>query len=126
MKHIIIVSLFLTVWPFEAMAENTPLYVKIKHLVELKVDSMADTTITTTLTTPTGAVAGLHPFKAVAKLMSSTGAYSLTSSTASSVGVTVAQFTEVSIGLYADNVWYPREIHTSQFTGDWLFRFYYR
>lgn len=125
MRAIVLTFIMLQIWPMEAMAQD-PGYFKIKHLVELKVDSMADTTITTTLTTPTGAVAGLQPFKAIAKLMSATGAMSWTSSTASTVGVTVAQFTEVPIGLYADGTWYPREIHTSQFTGDWLFRFFYR
>jgi hypothetical protein len=121
MRALVIAFIMLQVWPYEAMAESRE-YIKVKSLVELKVDSMADSTITTTLTTLTGT----SPFKAVAKLMSSTGAYSLTSSTTSTVGVTVAQFTDVQLGYHADGVWHPREIHTSQFTGDWLFRFWYR
>jgi len=122
MRRVVLALILFNLWPMDSMAGDLP-YLKIKSILEESVSSMTDATIPATLTAPSG----LRPFKGMARLMSSTGAYCMTSSTTSSIGITVPQFTEILLGVQSDGLsWWPRELHSSQFTGDWIFRFYYR
>ena len=97
---------------------------KVKSIVELQINSMAESTITSTYQGNT--IYG-KLFQAVATCTSSTGAYSYTTVTTGVLGYDVSQNDTLKLGL-TDNgaIWNQQELQTTKFTGDFKFLLLYR